>query len=39
VTGISAGVLYQVRRKLLEEGAITEEIRSDGRKGYAVAPT
>lgn len=37
VTGISAGVLYQLRSRLVDEGAIKEETRSDGRKGYALA--
>jgi transposase-like protein len=36
-TGISAGVLYQLQRRLVEEGAIKEETRSDGRKGYSLA--
>jgi hypothetical protein len=36
-TGVSRGVLYQIRRRLLEEGAVLEQQRGDGRTGYALA--
>jgi hypothetical protein len=35
-TGVARPVLYQLRRRLLDEGAIVEMPRGDGRKGYAL---
>jgi hypothetical protein len=35
-TGVQRGVLYQLRRRLLDEGAVVEQQRDDGRKGYAL---
>jgi hypothetical protein len=35
-TGVQQGVLYQLRRRLLDEGAVIEQQRGDGRKGYAL---
>ena len=35
-TGVQRGVLYQLRRRLLDEGAVVEQQRGDGRKGYAL---
>jgi hypothetical protein len=34
-TGVHQAVLYQLRRRLLDEGAVVEQQRDDGRKGYA----
>jgi hypothetical protein len=36
LTGVQRGVLYQLRRRLLDEGAVVEQRRDDGRKGYAL---
>lgn len=36
LTGIDARVLYQLRRRLVDEGILEEAVRSDGRKGYAL---
>jgi hypothetical protein len=35
-TGVHRAVLYQLRRRLLDEGAVVEQQRGDGRKGYAL---
>jgi DNA-binding transcriptional ArsR family regulator len=35
-TGVAPGVLYQLRRRLLDDGAIVERVRDDGRKGYEL---
>ena len=35
-TGVQQGVLYQLRRRPLDEGAVIEQQRGDGRKGYAL---
>jgi hypothetical protein len=35
-SGIQRAVLYQLRRRLLDGGAIAERPRDDGRKGYAL---
>jgi DNA-binding transcriptional ArsR family regulator len=35
-TGVTRAVLYQLRRRLLDDGAIAEQPRDDGRKGYAL---
>jgi hypothetical protein len=35
-TGVHRAVLYQLRRRLLEEGAVVEQQRDDGRKGYSL---
>jgi hypothetical protein len=35
-TGVHRAVLYQLRRRLLDEGAVVEQQRDDGRKGYAL---
>jgi DNA-binding transcriptional ArsR family regulator len=35
-TGIQRAVLYQLRRRLFDDGAIAERPRDDGRKGYAL---
>jgi hypothetical protein len=36
-TRIKASVLYALRRRLMEDGAIVERERDDGRKGYALS--
>jgi hypothetical protein len=35
-TGVHRAVLYQLRRRLLDEGAVVEQQRDDGRKGYSL---
>jgi hypothetical protein len=36
LTGVQRGVLYELRRRLLDEGSVVEQRRDDGRKGYAL---
>jgi hypothetical protein len=35
-TGVQPAVLYQLRRRLLDDGTVVEQPRDDGRKGYAL---
>jgi hypothetical protein len=38
-SGVQVNVVYQVRSRLLQEGALNEDERPDGRKGYVLGKT